>query len=186
VDLRTHSPLPSVEGRGNVGGYTGRALKPIALRATSEIAPLGRPVSGCGGIGTWEDAAEFVLLGATTLQVCSAVMLEGYEIITDLCDGLLAYLDEQGAGDLGAIRGRALANIVPHARLDAAARKRSTIDLATCTKCGKCAVTCRDAGYQAISELADRTPVVDEKKCDGCGLCAQVCPVWDCVSLVSC
>ena len=96
VDLKTHSPMPSVYGKGNLGGYTGRALKPIALRATSEIAPLGKPVSGCGGLTTWEDAAEFVLLGATTLQVCSAVMLEGYGIITDLCDGLIGL--PRGAG----------------------------------------------------------------------------------------
>jgi dihydropyrimidine dehydrogenase (NAD+) subunit PreA len=183
IDLKTHSPLPSVNGRGNLGGYTGRALKPIALRATSEIAPLGKPVSGCGGLTTWEDAAEFVLLGATTLQVCSAVMLEGYGIVADLKDGLTSYLEEQGAKSLADIRGKALANIVPHAKLDANKRKISSIDLGTCTKCGKCSITCRDAGYQAISEAADRTPKIDDKKCDGCGLCTQICPVWDCMKM---
>ncbi len=183
VDLKTHSPLPSVHGKGNLGGYTGRALKPIALRATSEIAPLGKPVSGCGGLTTWEDAAEFVLLGATTLQVCSAVMLEGYGIVTDLCEGLLGYLEDQGAESLGELRGKALANIVPHARLEYERRMVSTIDLETCTRCGKCAIACRDAGYQAISEAPDRTPSVDPEKCDGCGLCNQVCPVWDCMKM---
>ena len=184
VDLETHSPLPSVCGKGNVGGYTGRALKPIALRATSEIAPLGKPVSGCGGLATWEDAAEFVLLGATSLQVCSAIMLEGYGIITALCDGLMGYLEQQGAGTLGELRGKALANIVPHARLEYEKRMVSTIDLSTCTRCGKCVISCRDAGYQAINETADRTPSIDPGKCDGCGLCTQVCPVWDCMKLV--
>jgi dihydropyrimidine dehydrogenase (NAD+) subunit PreA len=183
VDLQTHSPLPSVEGKGNVGGLGGRALKPIALRATAEVAGVGKPISGCGGIASWEDAAEFVLLGASTLQVCSSVMLEGYEIIGDLCDGLLSYLEEQGAERIADLSGRALRNVVPHAALDASKRKVSSIDLETCTKCGKCTITCRDAGYQAISEAADRTPTVDEKKCDGCGLCAQVCPVWDCIRM---
>jgi dihydropyrimidine dehydrogenase (NAD+) subunit PreA len=183
IDLKTHSPLPSVWGKGNLGGMTGRALKPIALRATSEIAPLGKPVSGCGGITSWEDAAEFVLLGATTLQVCSAVMLEGYGIVGDLCDGLTSYLEEQGVQKLSDLRGKALSNIVPHAKFDPNRRMVSSIDLSTCTKCGKCFIACRDAGYQAICEAPDRTPSVDAKKCDGCGLCTQVCPVWDCMKM---
>lgn len=183
VDLESCSPLPAVSGQGNQCGYSGRALKPIALRATSEIAPLGLPVSACGGISTWEDAAEFVLLGASTLQVCSAVLLDGYEIITDLREGLLGYLEDMGAGTLGEIRGRALQNIVGYERLDTTINVVSSIDLSVCTKCGKCAISCRDAGFQAISEKEDRTPVVDSEACDGCGLCAQVCPVWDCIAM---
>ncbi|MFC1611341.1 NAD-dependent dihydropyrimidine dehydrogenase subunit PreA [Myxococcota bacterium] len=183
VDLETCSPLPSVAGKGNQCGYSGRALKPIALRATSEIAPLGLPVSGCGGMSTWEDAAEFVLLGASTLQICSAVMLDGYEIITDLREGLLGFMEDKGVDTLDQLRGRALEHVTPHEKLDVNARMVSSIDLATCTKCGKCALSCRDAGYQAITEKEDRTPVIDEKACDGCGLCAQVCPVWDCITM---
>jgi dihydropyrimidine dehydrogenase (NAD+) subunit PreA len=110
-------------------------------------------------------------------------MLEGYDIVTDLCDGLEAYLEEQGVERVADLCGRALANVVPHAALDADTRKVSSIDLDTCTRCGKCAITCRDAGYQAITEAAERTPVIDEAKCDGCGLCVQVCPVWDCMKM---
>jgi dihydropyrimidine dehydrogenase (NAD+) subunit PreA len=183
VDLDTLSPLPSVRGQGNQCGYSGRALKPIALRATSEVAPIGLAVSGCGGISCWQDAAEFVLLGATTLQVCSAVMMEGYELVRDLSDGLLGYLEQRGVERLEQLRGKALENIVAYEKLDKGARVVSAIDLETCTRCGKCAISCRDAGYQAIAETADRTPVVDRDKCDGCGLCAQVCPVWDCIRM---
>jgi dihydropyrimidine dehydrogenase (NAD+) subunit PreA len=183
VDLDSFSPLPSVSGKGNHGGYSGRGLKPIALRATSEIAPLGLPVSACGGLATWEDAAEFVLLGATTLQVCSAVMNEGYDLVSDLSDGLSAYLEDKGADRLDDLRGRALPNLAPHALLDTSVRRVSSIDLSLCTKCGRCVTSCRDAGYQAITEGPDRTPVLDETKCDGCGLCVQVCPVWDCMRM---
>ena len=183
VDLETHAPLPAVGGKGNLGGYSGRALKPIALRATADIAPLGLPVSGCGGICGWEDAAEFVLLGAATLQVCSAVMLGGYGIIDDLCHGLLGYLDKLGVDSLAAVRGKALANIVPHAQLDATCRVVSSIDRTVCIRCGRCHVACRDGGYQAINCAADRSPIVDKNKCDGCGLCGQVCPVRDCILL---
>lgn len=183
IDLESRAPLPTVSGKGNQSGYSGRALKPIALKATAEIAPLGLPVSACGGISTWEDAAEFVLLGASTLQVCSAVMMDGYEIISDLKDGLLDYLEDCEAESLDEIRGTALSNITGHDNLDVETKFISSIDLEICTKCGKCAISCNDAGYQAISELEDRTPVIDADKCDGCGLCAQVCPVWDCISM---
>ena len=183
VDLKTHSPLPVGRGQGQHRRLHGPRAQAHRAARHRRGGPLGKPISGCGGIAAWEDAAEFVLLGATTLQVCSAVMLEGYDIITDLCDGL-SPTSRSRAPSVSPISaaGRSR-NVVPHAQLDASARKVSSIDLETCTRCGKCAITCRDAGYQAIGEGADRTPSIDETKCDGCGLCAQVCPVWDCIRM---
>src|SRR3982074_2633945 len=78
VDLNTLEISPNIAGRGGHGGYAGPAVKPIALNM---LTALGRdpivagsklPISGMGGISTWSDAAEFLRLGASTLQVCTA------------------------------------------------------------------------------------------------------------------
>src|SRR5436309_9360586 len=99
VDLDTFTPRPDVGGRSAHGGYCGPAVKPIALNMLSSVAkdPEVRiPISGIGGISTWRDAAEFLLLGATTVQVCTAVMHYGFRIVEDMIDGLSNYLDEKG------------------------------------------------------------------------------------------
>src|SRR6202165_4441053 len=99
VDLDTLDITPSIGGRGGHGGYAGPAVKPIALNM---LAALGRdsvvhnsglPISGMGGISTWRDAAEFLLLGASSVQVGTAVMHYGFRIIEDLCDGLSNWMD---------------------------------------------------------------------------------------------
>ncbi len=102
VDLDTLEITPNIGGKGGHGGYAGPAVKPIALNM---LAALGRdsvvsgsklPISGMGGISTWSDAAEFLLLGASSLQVCTAVMHYGFRIVEDLCDGLSNWMDEKG------------------------------------------------------------------------------------------
>ena len=96
VDLDTFELLPSLGGGSTRGGYGGPAVKPIALHMVRELAGVGLPVSGIGGVATWRDAAEFMLLGATTVQVCSAVMHYGFRIIEDMLDGLSHWMDEKG------------------------------------------------------------------------------------------
>ena len=97
IDLETFRPSPNVDGRGAYGGYSGRGVKPIALRAVSSVAAaMGLPVSGSGGIADWEDAAEFLLAGAGTFQVCTEVMLHGYGLIDPLREGLARYLEYKG------------------------------------------------------------------------------------------
>ncbi|HET9680647.1 MAG TPA: NAD-dependent dihydropyrimidine dehydrogenase subunit PreA, partial [Candidatus Limnocylindrales bacterium] len=95
VNLDTWAPTPDVRGRGSHGGYAGPAVKPIALNMTSQVAadPLvGLPVSGIGGIETWRDAVEFMLLGASSVQVGTSVMHWGFRLIDDLVDGMSTYL----------------------------------------------------------------------------------------------
>ena len=184
VDLETFVPKPSVAGYSAHGGLSGRAVKPIALKA---IATIGQavdiPISGIGGIATWDDAAEFLLMGASTLQLCTEVMVRGYGIIEDLKDGLSNYMEENGFGSINDMVGLALKKLKALSDLSKEYKVVSSVDESKCVKCDICYISCKDAGYQAISLREDRIPIVDEEKCTGCSLCYQVCPVWDCVAM---
>lgn len=177
IDLDTFQPIPSVSRRGAYGGYSGRGVKPIALRAVSNIAAAsGLPVSGCGGITIWEDAAEFALAGAGTLQVCTAVMLNGFAVIDDLVQGLGSYLERMGFESYDAAVGRALPFIGDFSALDPDAGISAVVDPEVCNACGNCVPACADGGFQAIS-MNGSTAVVDATLCDGCALCASVCRI---------
>jgi dihydropyrimidine dehydrogenase (NAD+) subunit PreA len=184
VDLETLVPRPNVAGYSAHGGLSGPAVKPIALKAVANMARAVKvPISAIGGISSWEDAAEFLLLGASTLQVCSAVMARGYGIIEDLLDGLGNYMEDRGFDSISGMVGLSLEKLIGQTELSREVRLACNIKEETCVKCDLCYVSCRDAGYQAIQLKEDRTPQVDREKCTGCSLCQQVCPVWDCVTL---
>ena len=189
VDLDTFTPRPDVNGRSTHGGYCGPAVKPIALHMVSTIAKdreVGLPVSGIGGISTWRDAAEFLLLGATTVQVCTAVMKHGFRIVEDLRDGLANYLDEKGLRTLGELRGRALPAVTSWGELDQRYRIVAHVDQARCIGCGVCYVACNDGAHQAIAGRREhgRTHVeILEDHCVGCNLGSRVCPVAGCIEM---
>ncbi len=175
IDIDTFQPLPAVANRGAYGGYSGRGIKPIALRAVSASAiATGLPVSASGGIATWHDAAEFLLAGATTFQVCTEVMTRGITIIDDLVDGLAAYLERMGFESVDAAQGKALPFIGDFGELDSGAPARAEVDADACVSCGSCEAACTDGGFQAISMNAAAAHV-DAVACDGCGLCQAVC-----------
>jgi dihydropyrimidine dehydrogenase (NAD+) subunit PreA len=177
IDIETFEPLPSVAQRGAYGGYSGRGVKPVALRAVSSIAAAADvPVSGCGGITIWEDAAEFMLAGAGTLQVCTAVMLNGYGIIDDLNQGLSSYLERKGFETYADAVGRSLPLIGDFASLDPQVGAYAVVDPEVCNTCGNCVPACADGGFQAIT-MDGETARIDPGLCDGCGLCASVCRV---------
>jgi dihydropyrimidine dehydrogenase (NAD+) subunit PreA len=188
IDLESFTPQPTVGARSSHGGYCGPAVKPIALYQVSRVATSGAnlPIGGIGGIGSWRDAAEFILLGATTVQICTAVMHHGYRIIEDLCDGLSNYLDEKGLPDVAALRGKALPRLGAWEELDLNYKVVASIDQERCIGCGVCYPACRDGGHQAIVAAAEegKTRVtVDEEACVGCNLCSLICPVHDCISM---
>ncbi len=215
IDLDTFEITPNVGGKGGHGGYAGPAVKPIALNMLSAVAGLheaqtaGTRISGMGGIQTWKDAAEFLLLGASSLQVCTAVMHYGYRLIEDLCDGLSNWLDDKGYASVNEIVGKSLHRISDFQDFDLAFRAVARINQDKCIKCDMCYVACNDTAHQCIDlfspsgllvnprayDLRENgkvaattnraTPVVRETDCVGCALCANVCPVDDCIEMVS-
>ena len=214
VDLDTLEITPNIGGRGGHGGYAGPAVKPIALNM---LAALGRdsivagsklPISGMGGISTWRDAAEFLLLGASSLQVCTAVMHYGFRIVEDLCDGLSNWMDEKGFATIPDVVGRSLDRVSDFKDFDLAFKAIARIDQQKCIRCDLCYVACNDTAHQCI-DLVDRygnivppgaydarsngkadavgtrpSVVVREEDCVGCRLCYNVCPVEDCIAMV--
>ncbi|MCL5046854.1 MAG: NAD-dependent dihydropyrimidine dehydrogenase subunit PreA, partial [Actinobacteria bacterium] len=187
VDLETLTPYPIVGGLSSYGGYSGPGLKPIALRFIAEMASdpeLRVPLSGIGGISTWSDAAEFILLGASTVQVATAVMQRGYRIIEELVDGLRNFMERKGFASVEPMVGLSLPKLTQSGRLSRAYRVVSSVNREACIGCGRCYISCRDGAYDAIEIGPDRVPAINEEKCEGCALCSLVCPVDDCIKMV--
>ncbi|MDQ1473466.1 MAG: dihydropyrimidine dehydrogenase subunit PreA [Bryobacterales bacterium] len=193
VDLDTFELVPSIGGKGGHGGYAGPAVKPIALAMLAAlgsdptVSGSGKPISGMGGIGTWRDAAEFLLLGAGSLQVCTAAMHYGFRIIEDLCDGLSNWMDSKGFTDIDAIRGKSLHRVSAFQNFDLSFRAVARINPERCIKCNLCYVACNDTAHQCIDQIpnSDRPqPTVREQDCVGCRLCYNVCPVENCIEMV--
>ncbi len=182
VDLDRKVGLPIVNGKSSISGYSGKAVKPVALRFLQQLRSAeglhDLPISGIGGIETWEDAAEFILLGATTLQVTTAIMQYGYRIVEDMKNGLMHYMEEQGVDSLHQLIGLANANIIPAEELDRDYIVYPEIDEDKCIGCGRCYISCYDGAHQAmVWNEETRKPSCDKEKCVGCHLCALVCPV---------
>lgn len=181
INPYTYVSAPAVKGKSAVGGYSGSAVKPIALRFISELGlnPQLKDlhISGMGGVETWRDALEFILLGASSIQVTTAVMQYGYRIIDDLKLGLNYYLAQMGIDSVKKIIGAGLDSISDTTDV----LERHTVLFPTfnydkCIGCGRCVISCEDGGHQAISFI-DRKPHLNGSKCVGCHLCMLVCPM---------
>ncbi len=187
IDLNRKIGMPIINGKSSISGYSGKAVKPIALRFIQQMRAREElkdfPISGIGGIETWEDAVEFFLLGASTLQVTTGIMQYGYRIVEDMISGLSHYLEEQGFEKLSDIIGLANGNIVPAEELDRSYIIYPRIDHDKCVGCGRCYISCFDGGHQAmVWDQEERKPYCDTSKCVGCLLCGHVCPV-SCIHL---
>ena len=184
-----------VSGQRTISGYSGRAVKPIALRHILELAQLSSlnsqpsslnsklsslnfQLSGIGGIETWRDALEFIQLGCSNVQVCTAVMQYGYRIIDDLILGLQRYMVKRGVTELLQLVGERLEKFLNPDLLDRDTIIYPKFDQELCIGCGRCEVSCSDGGHQAIVfDHETRHPRLVGTKCVGCHLCRLVCPV---------
>ena len=181
INYDTLVPEPAVNGKTAIGGYSGRAVKPIALRFVAELANDEQlkdiNISGIGGIYTYKDAIEFLLLGATSVQLTTAIMEYGYRIIEDLILGLKIFMKENDFKTVSDFVGISKKCVV-----DAEKLERNTILLPRfnydkCVGCGRCFISCQDGGHSAIKfDFEERKPTLDATKCVGCHLCKQVCP----------
>ncbi len=182
INLESFSSGPDVEGKTSVGGYSGKAVKPIALRFIQSLKSCDRlagvPISGMGGIETWRDAAEFLALGCENIQVTTSVMQYGYRVIDDMIEGMKLYLSSHGYKSISEIVGAALGNIIPADHLDRDSICFPRFDRQKCVGCGRCYLSCYDGGHQALrQETGTGKPIMDAAKCVGCHLCVTVCPV---------
>uniref|UniRef100_A0A7C3N8W1 Dihydroorotate dehydrogenase B (NAD(+)), catalytic subunit n=1 Tax=Candidatus Methanomethylicus mesodigestus TaxID=1867258 RepID=A0A7C3N8W1_9CREN len=185
VNIDTFEPMPSVDGKSTFGGMSGPGVKPIGMRCVAQIAQATNiPVSGIGGISTWKDAVEYLLIGAANVQVCTAVMWRGYRIVGDLVDGLTNYLSDKGFKSVNEIIGKTLPRLTSWSKLDKDWKVVANIDKDKCIKCGVCYIGCYDGGYQAIKfePNTGKAAEVDEEKCDACSLCYLSCPVPGCIT----
>ena len=183
VNLDQMAPEPVVDGKGTHGGYCGPAVKPIALNMVAEIArdPLTRgvPISGIGGISTWRDAAEFISLGSHSVQVCTAAMHYGFDIVSDMKDGLNNWMDSKGYARLSDFIGKAVPNVTDWQYLNLNFKTLAKINQDKCIQCGLCHKVCEDTSHQAIAATrvnGKRHYEVIDKECVGCNLCYYVCP----------
>jgi dihydropyrimidine dehydrogenase (NAD+) subunit PreA len=190
VDIDRMVPEPRVGGLSTNGGYCGQAVKPIALHMVAALArekAFGLPISGIGGISNWRDAVEFMLLGSSSVQVCTEVMLRGYRVVEDMTEGLTVWMKEKGFTKLEDFVGKAVPAFSEWGDLDLNYETVAKIDPDKCIGCYACVAACQDGAHQCIhpadAAAPKRVPVVDESECVGCNLCQIVCPVPGTISM---
>lgn len=189
VDIDNFVAYPVVDGKSTNGGYCGPAVKPIALNMLKNCAQhpdVNLPISGIGGIENWKDAVEFILLGASTVQVCTAVMHYGFGIIREMIPGLENYMTEKGFNTIDEMKGKALRNITNWENLNLDYKIIAEINKDKCIGCELCYIACEDGAHQAIglSDNGTRVPYIIEENCVGCNLCSLVCPVESCITMI--
>ncbi len=190
VDLDQMAPEPTIDGKGSHGGYCGPAVKPIALHMVTEIAKdpdtNNLPISAIGGISNWRDATEFMAMGASGVQVCTAAMHFGFKIVDDMIDGLNTWMDDKGYENIDDFRGMAIPNVTDYQYLNLNYDVKARIDESTCISCGLCHISCEDGSHQAIRVIKENGvksfEVIDDN-CVGCNLCMLACPVPNCITM---
>ncbi len=181
VGLDDFVPTPNVFGKGAISGTSGPAVRPIGLNFIASMAQneqLSLPLSGIGGIETWIDALEYILLGASNVQVTTGIMHYGYRIVEDMIEGLTDFMAERGVNRMSELIGKALPYLYETESFEIDRQGVTQYDLDQCIGCGQCYIVCQDAAGQAIEwDAENRRPNLIEDKCLSCMLCKFACPV---------
>jgi len=180
INMENALPLPTVLNHSTSVGVSGSAVRPMAQYCVYEVAKNDTElqISGVGGVTCAQDAIEYFLLGASTIQVGTQVMHEGYRLVKDMAEGLSRYMEKHGYHRVSELVGSALPSYVLSTEgLSRKQQLKSNVDQEYCIHCGRCYVACRDGAYQAIKFDENREATVSQDDCVGCGLCRLVCPV---------
>jgi dihydroorotate dehydrogenase subfamily 1 len=155
------------------GGYSGPAIKPIALAAVATIAQsVDLDISGIGGIENYRDVVEYILLGASTTQILSALVLQGYTIVGSILKDLQQWMSLQGVENLHQIQGSALSSLHSFEELHLEPYIASLEQDCRRPQCQICIQGCM---YDAIDRVENHIKI-DQDTCTGCGLCSSLCP----------
>jgi ferredoxin len=170
VDIKTATPLLPT-----YGGYSGPPIKPLGLASVASLAQaVDLPICGIGGIESYENALEYIMLGASAVQVGTALMLNGRPHITQIVEDLDRWGDENGMQDAREIRGRALENLKSFEEIKVEPITCKTLSIGCAAGCDNCSKVCI---YGAVRRSMQGDIVIDSEFCTGCGLCTFVCPV---------
>jgi len=170
IDIDTARPIPF----GCIVGFGGPYLVGYSLKWIAKAAPrVNVPIMACMGMLDWSDAIKYIMVGASTIESCSAVMVQGYDVVKPWLAMISKFMQEHSYSSITEMKGGALKHIIPPTMVERGNEGiYAVVDQAKCTGCGICKRCCF---YFAI-EISQGKAVVDLKKCDGCGLCQEVCP----------
>ncbi len=155
------------------GGYSGAAIRPIGLAAVAGIAQtVDIQVSGIGGVENYHDALEYIMLGASTVQILTAIVLHGYGVVPSILEGMKRWMAKQGYERLSDIRGKALKSLFSFEELGMEPYTAMVTSHCTTQNCDACITGCM---YDAVRKI-EGIYSVDRDRCTGCGLCVSLCP----------
>jgi dihydropyrimidine dehydrogenase (NAD+) subunit PreT len=156
---------------GVVIGMSGEGVLPISNLTLAKVSGLGITVSGNGGPMDYKAAANFLALGAQTVQFCTIVMKYGLGIVDELHSGLSYLMEERGFRTVKELIGSALPHPITDFMALSATKSLPDVIRELCEHCGNCA----RCPYLAITLDGEQVPVFDPAHCIGCSLCAQKC-----------
>lgn len=173
IDVENAVPNSSdVEDRGYISGLSGPIVRPVGLKSVAEIAQdVSIPICGIGGIDDWKSAVEYMMLGCSTVQVCTGVMWHGFGLGKKMYEGLTKFMERRGYNSIEDFRGKALKQITQEVEK---MEVRAQVNVEKCNGCGLCVIPCNETQFGAIT-LKDNVIEINQELCGGCGLCDVVC-----------